>query len=77
MFRRISFIVQEKKSDLLILKVILKNLYCYFRSKIQNSLILDYRSVGEVVWWLRGGGGGGRGEWGGGVGRGSEKGLNV
>ena len=67
MFRRISFIVQEKKSDLLILKVILKNLYCYFRSKIQNSLILDYRSVGEVVWWLTGGGGE-SGE--GGVGRG-------
>ena len=49
MFRRLRFIVEENKTDVLILKVMIKNLCHCFCTKTQYSFTLDYRGVGEKV----------------------------
>ena len=43
------FIVQEKKTDIAILKVMIKNLYCCFCTKTKYSFYLVCRSVEEEV----------------------------
>ena len=40
MLRRTRFFVDEKKTDVLILKVTIKNLYCCFSTKTQHSSLV-------------------------------------
>ena len=47
MFKRINFVVKEKKTDILILKVMIKSLFCCFCTKTQYFFILNYRGVGQ------------------------------
>ena len=51
MFRGIHFIIQEKKIDILILKVMIKNMKCWFCTATQYSFILDYRGVDYLRVW--------------------------
>ena len=47
MFRRIRFIASEKKTNILILNVMRKNLCILRKGKTQFSFILDYKVAGE------------------------------
>ena len=55
MFRGMHFITHEKKIDILILKVMIKNMNCWFCTATQYSFILDsiegvdYRRVWRVM----------------------------
>ena len=50
LFRRIGFFILENY-DILILKVVMKNLYCFFFcTKTQHSSILNYSAVSEWGW---------------------------
>ena len=52
MFRRIRFSLQEKKTDILILKVMIKDLYCFFCKKTQYSFILINWVSGELCVYM-------------------------
>ena len=47
MIRRITFITSQKKTNILILNVMRKNLCILSEGKTQLSFILDYTVVGE------------------------------
>ena len=49
MFRRIPFVVFEKKTAILIIKVMIKNLCNLSNEKTEHSFYLNYKGVGEVV----------------------------
>ena len=48
------FFVYEKKTDILILKMMINNLCHWSNQKTQYSLIINYRGAGEEVWVERG-----------------------
>ena len=49
MFRKIDCFAEERKTDILILTVMIKNLYFYFRRSTQFLLNLNYRDAGGRV----------------------------
>ena len=49
------FFVYEKKTDILVLKMMINNLCHLSNQKTQYSLILNFRGAGEEVWVERGG----------------------
>ena len=49
MFRRIPFVVFEKKTAILIIKVMIKNLCNLSNEKTQHSFYLNHKGAGEEV----------------------------